>query len=71
MSQALMQSNFSKCLAVLKSNGIVKDRKDGMNVYYSLKICCMGEFFTCMNKMLKENSESSITNSCTCKSKTA
>ena len=51
------QSNVSKCLAVLKSNGIVKDRKDGMNVYYSLKICCMGEFFVCMNKMFEENSK--------------
>lgn len=49
------QSNVSKCLGVLKSNGIVQDRKDGMNVYYSLKVCCMGEFFTCMNKMLEEN----------------
>lgn len=62
------QSNVSKCLAVLKSNGIVKDRKDGMNVYYSLKICCMGEFFTCMNKMLEENSENQDSNLCTCKS---
>lgn len=62
------QSNVSKCLAVLKSNGIVAARKDGMNVYYSLKICCMGEFFTCMNKMLEENSESPVQNSCTCKS---
>lgn len=62
------QSNVSKCLAVLKSNGIVKDRKDGMNVYYSLKICCMGEFFTCMNKMLEENSESLVIDLCECKS---
>jgi len=51
------QSNVSKCLAVLKSNGIVEARKDGMNVYYSLKICCMGEFFVCMNKMFEENNE--------------
>jgi len=62
------QSNVSKCLAVLKSNGIVKDRKDGMNVYYSLKICCMGEFFTCMNKMLEENPENQLANLCECKS---
>lgn len=61
------QSNVSKCLAVLKTNGIVKDRKDGMNVYYSLKICCMGEFFTCMNKMLEENSENQGADLCTCK----
>ena len=51
------QSNVSKCLGVLKANGIVAARKDGMNVYYSLKICCMGEFFVCMNKMFEENNE--------------
>lgn len=62
------QSNVSKCLGVLKTNGIVKDRKDGMNVYYSLNVCCMGEFFVCMNKMLEENMDSQITGSCTCKS---
>lgn len=61
------QSNISKCLAVLKSNGIVEARKDGMNVYYSLKICCMGDFFVCMNKMLEENSENQVKNLCTCK----
>ena len=49
------QSNVSKCLGVLKTNGLVKDRKDGLNVFYSLKICCMGDFFTCMNKILEEN----------------
>ena len=63
------QSNVSKCLAVLKSNGIVKDRKDGMSVYYKLNVCCMGEFLTCINKILEENLENQITNLCTCKSK--
>lgn len=48
------QSNISKCLSVLKSNGIVKDRKDGMNVYYSLNVCCMGEFFACINKIIEK-----------------
>ncbi len=62
------QSNISKCLAVLKSNGIVKDRKDGMNVYYTLNVCCMGEFLSCLNKVLEENLENQITNLCECKS---
>ena len=62
------QSNVSKCLAVLKSNGIVKDRKDGMSVYYKLNVCCMGEFFACMNKMLEENLENQTANLCACKS---
>ena len=46
------QPHNSKSLAKLKSVGIIKDRRDGMNVYYSLAICCMGEFFTCLNKLL-------------------
>ena len=61
------QSNVSKCLGVLKTNGIVKDRKDGMNVYYTLNVCCMGEFLTCINKVLEENLENQITNLCECK----
>lgn len=58
------QSNVSKCLGVLRKNGIVKDRKDGMNVYYSLNVCCMGEFLTCINKVLEENLENQIANLC-------
>lgn len=46
------QPHISKSLAKLKSVEIIKDRRDGMNVYYSLAICCMGEFFTCLNKLL-------------------
>lgn len=46
------QPHISKSLAKLKSAGLIKDRKDGLNVYYSLAICCMGEFLGCINKML-------------------
>ena len=50
--------NFSsKSLAKLKSVGLIKDRRDGMNVYYSISICCMGEFLTCLNKLLNEDAE--------------
>ena len=53
------QPHISKSLAKLKSAGLIKDRRDGMNVYYSLSICCMGEFFTFLNKILNgESSES-------------
>ena len=47
------QPHISKSLAKLKLVGLIKDRKDGLNVYYSLNICCMGEFMTCLNKILK------------------
>ena len=46
------QPHISKSLAKLKSVGLIKDRREGMNVYYSLAICCMGEFFNCLNKFL-------------------
>lgn len=46
------QPYISKCLQKLKSAGLIKDRKEGSNVYYSLKICCMKEFFACLNKIL-------------------
>lgn len=51
------QSQISKSLAILKNNGIVEDKKEGLNVYYSLKVCCMAQFFNCINKMLKGNNE--------------
>ena len=46
------QAHISKSLQKLKSVGLLKDRRDGMNVYYSLRICCMSEFFECFNKIL-------------------
>lgn len=51
--QKCEQPYISKCLQKLKSVGLIKDRKDGSNVYYSLKICCLKEFFECLNKILE------------------
>lgn len=48
------QAHISKSLQKLKSVGLIKDKRVGMNVYYSLAICCMGEFFGCLNKILKD-----------------
>ena len=51
------QPHISKSLTKLKSVGLIKDRREGMNVYYSLAICCMGEFIGCLNKVLNYNSD--------------
>ncbi|MBR1620177.1 winged helix-turn-helix transcriptional regulator [bacterium] len=53
------QPHISKSLAKLKSVGLIKDRREGMNVYYSLAICCSVEFFTCLNKILNGESPES------------
>lgn len=49
------QSNISKSLGILKAHGLIKDRKEGLNVYYSLKICCINEFFCCLDSIISEN----------------
>lgn len=46
------QPHISKSLSKLKAAGLIKDRREGSNVYYSLAICCMGEFLECLNKIL-------------------
>lgn len=49
------QSNVSKNLSILKNHGIIKDRKEGLNVYYSLKCTCINEIFNCLDLMISEN----------------
>jgi len=51
------QSNVSKNLAILKNHGIIKDRKLGLNVYYTLKCTCINQFFSCLDVMISENLE--------------
>ncbi len=41
-------STVSKHLSLLKKVGIVADRKDGLMVYYRLKIPCIMKFFECV-----------------------
>ena len=49
------QSTVSKHLAILKQAGIVDDRKEGVMTYYRVKVCCLQEFWTCIESVLREN----------------
>lgn len=49
------QSTVSKHLAMLKQAGIVEDRKEGVMTYYRIKICCLKQFWSCIESVLKEN----------------
>ena len=49
------QSTVSKHLAVLKNAGIVADRKEGVMIYYRLKVGCLRGFWTCVEGVLKQN----------------
>jgi len=49
------QSTVSKHLAVLKNAGIVADRKEGVLIYYRLKVSCLRGFWSCIEGVLRQN----------------
>jgi len=48
------RTTVSKHLAVLRTHGIVLDRREGTTVYYTLLTPCVMTFFSCASKVLKE-----------------
>ena len=48
-------STVSKHLSVLKQAGIVIDDKRGNQVFYSLRVPCILNFFGCVESVLEEN----------------
>ncbi len=52
-------STVSKHLGVLKSVGIVCDKKRGSEVYYSLRMGCVVDFFGCLEAVLRGGEGSS------------
>lgn len=48
-------STVSKHLSVLRQAGIVDDEKRGLQVWYSLKVPCILNFFGCVEDVLKAN----------------
>jgi ArsR family transcriptional regulator len=47
-------STVSKHLSIMKNAGIVDYEKRGTSMYYSLKMSCVLNFFSCVNRILKE-----------------
>jgi ArsR family transcriptional regulator len=48
------QSTVSKHLAVLRSHGIVDDRREGNQVFYRLLMPCVLSFFGCAERAIEE-----------------
>jgi ArsR family transcriptional regulator len=44
-------STVSKHLAVLRGVGLVRAEKRGLNVFYTLACPCLGDFFTCIDQI--------------------
>lgn len=49
------RTTISKHLAVLRSAGVIQDRKDGLNVYYSLRLCCLGRLLACLDETIRND----------------
>ena len=47
------RSTVSKHLAVLRSHGIVHDRREGNVVYYTLLTPCVTNFFSCASQVIR------------------
>ena len=50
-------STVSRHLSVLKGAEIVSDEKKGQNVYYSLKLSCLGQFLSCTAAALDKQTQ--------------
>jgi DNA-binding transcriptional ArsR family regulator len=48
------RTTVSKHLAVLRTFGIVRDRRNGNSVVYTLLTPCVRNFFTCATQVLEE-----------------
>ena len=53
-------STISKHLSIMKNAGIVGFEKRGTSIYYSLKMKCVLNFFTCVNEVLKKKVEAQM-----------
>jgi len=51
----LNQSSVSKHLSILKDAGVVKSKKEGLKVYYTLKTPCIINYFTCVDNVIKSD----------------
>ncbi len=51
----LNQSSVSKHLNILKSAGVVKAKKEGLKVYYSLRTPCIINYFVCIDNVIQSD----------------
>ena len=52
------RTTISKHLSLMKSLGILEDRKDGIKVFYSLRLGCIGALLSCLEgTVLKQGPE--------------
>ena len=48
------KSTLSKHISVLKVSGIVKSRRDGLEMFYHLQVPCVADFFKCVTAVIED-----------------
>lgn len=54
------QPTVSKHLSSLRDAGIVSSRKQGLQVFYTLRVGCVTGFFDCLDRVLYEDMEDTM-----------
>jgi DNA-binding transcriptional ArsR family regulator len=53
-------STVSRHLTLMKSAGLVKMRKQGLQVFYSLRVPCITDFFGCVEAVLAADRDEAV-----------
>ena len=53
-------STISKHLSVLKKAGILSDRKQGLNVFYTLEVPCIIKFIGCITSVIESRAKKEL-----------
>jgi len=54
------RSNVSRHLSLMTKAGLLGNRKDGLNIYYSLKTPCINNFLKCIDQILLERTNETL-----------
>lgn len=53
-------STVSKHLSILRNAGIIQDERRGVQIFYSLRVPCILNFFGCVEAVIKSNHKASL-----------
>ncbi|MFA7620891.1 MAG: metalloregulator ArsR/SmtB family transcription factor [Aminobacteriaceae bacterium] len=60
------RTTISKHLALMKSLGMLEDRREGLNVYYSLRMSCLAPLLACVERVARGEEPGLFATACAC-----
>lgn len=53
-------STVSRHLTVLREAGVVVSKKRGVNIYYTLTLCCLDTFLSCTEQLIESRAKAQL-----------